>query len=75
MTAGAMVAWVAACIEWWCSLIGTCDDDHLSAPIGPVGGPFGDAPRAGFVLHIGNDTTHHSAEVGVLRDLWRAGLR
>jgi hypothetical protein len=75
MTAGDMVSWVAASVDWWCELLLSCSDEHLAAPIGPIGGPFGEAPRAGFALHIGNDTTHHGGEVGVLRDLWRAGLR
>ena len=75
MSASSMVAWVVDAVDWWCDLVGSLSDEHLAMPIGPVGGAFGDAPRAGFVLHIGNDTTHHGAEVGLLRDLWRAGLR
>jgi hypothetical protein len=75
MTASEIVPWVAAAIDWWCDLLSSLSDEHLSEPIGPIGGAFGDAPRAGFVLHIGNDTTHHAAEVALLRDLWRAGVR
>lgn len=62
-------------IEWWCGLVEGCEDDHLRTPIGPVGGAFGDVPRAAFIVHISNDVIHHGGEVGVLRDLWRAGLR
>jgi hypothetical protein len=66
---------LAVAIDWWSSLVESLDDDHLSQPIGAVGGPYGDGPRAGFVIHLKNEAVHHGAEVGVLRDLWRAGLR
>lgn len=66
---------LAAAIDWWSSLVEGLDDAHLSAPIGAIGGPYGEAPRAGFVVHLNNEAVHHGAEVGVLRDLWRAGLR
>jgi DinB superfamily len=49
-------------------------DDDLWAKIGSIGGPFGDATRAAWVLHVLEEVTHHGAEVGLLRDLYRAGL-
>jgi hypothetical protein len=66
---------LAAAVDWWSSLVERLDDDHLWQPIGAVGGFYGEAPRAGFVIHLKNEAVHHGAEVGVLRDLWRAGLR
>jgi hypothetical protein len=74
-TADQMRLWVAASVDWFCSLVASIDDEHLWQPMGPVAGGFGDGPRAGFVMHLTNDAIHHGAEVGVLRDLWRAGLR
>jgi hypothetical protein len=74
-TAAAMREWLAAAVDWFCSLVASIDDEHLWQPVGAVGGMFGDSPRAGLVMHLTNDAIHHSAEVGVLRDLWRAGLR
>lgn len=75
MTGDAMVEWLRSAVDFWCDLVASLDDAHLAAPIGAVGGPFAEASRAAFVLHIGNDTTHHGGEVGLLRDLWRAGVR
>jgi hypothetical protein len=66
---------LAAAIDWWSSVVERLDDDHLSTVIGPVGGGYANVPRAGFVIHLKNEAVHHGGEVGVLRDLWRAGLR
>lgn len=74
-TAEQMRAWLAAGVDWFCAVVASLDDEHLWQPMGPVAGTWGDGPRAGLVLHLSNDAIHHSAEVGVLRDLWRAGLR
>jgi hypothetical protein len=74
-TADQMRVWLAGTIGWFCSLVASIDDDHLWQPIGAIAGQWGDGPRAGFVMHLSNDAIHHSAEVGVLRDLWRAGVR
>lgn len=74
-TAAAMRVWLADASVWFCSLVAAIDDAHLGQPIGSVAGPWGDGPRAGFVCHLTNEAIHHGGEVGVLRDLWRAGLR
>ena len=74
-TAVLMRSWLASAVDWFSVVVASLSDDHLWAPMGSVAGPWGDGPRAGFVLHLSNDAIHHSAEVGVLRDLWRAGLR
>lgn len=66
---------LAHAVDWWSSLVEGLSDEHLSQPIGSVAGPYGDGPRAGFIVHLNNEVIHHGAEVGVLRDLWRGGLR
>jgi hypothetical protein len=48
---------------------------ELLEPVGPSEGPSAEAPYADLVLHITREALHHSAEVLVLRDLYRAGLR
>jgi hypothetical protein len=45
--------------------------DGLARPCGPAEGPFADAPLAALVLHINREMLHHSAEVLLLRDLYR----
>jgi hypothetical protein len=37
-----------------------------------AGGPYGDSERIGFVIHIMDELIHHTAEVGVMRDLYAA---
>lgn len=48
-------------------------DADLWEPIGPVGGPYADGTRVSWVLHSLDEVVHHGAEVGLLRDLYRAG--
>jgi uncharacterized damage-inducible protein DinB len=56
----------------WHTMLEACTDEHLVQPIGPIGGPYAEEPRAGFVVHMIDEQTHHGAEVGLLRDLYRA---
>jgi hypothetical protein len=44
-------------------------------PIGEAFGPFAASDTADLALHVLDELVHHAAEVGVLRDLWGAGLR
>ena len=74
-TAEQLRAWVASAADWFCGLVTSLGDEHLAQPLGPVAGMWGGGPRAGFVMHMTNEAIHHGAEVAVLRDLWRAGLR
>lgn len=55
----------------WDSHLALVDDDRLGAVVGPVGGPYADATRAGYVLHMLDEFVHHGAEVSLLRDLFR----
>jgi hypothetical protein len=45
--------------------------DGLARPCGPAEGPFAASPLAALVLHINREMLHHSAEVLLLRDLYR----
>lgn len=59
-------------IARWRADLEAVDDGRLWEPMGPAAGPFGDSPVAGFVEHIHDEFIHHSAEVALLRDLYRA---
>jgi uncharacterized damage-inducible protein DinB len=56
----------------WRRVLTATTDEGLAAPLGSIAGPFGDASRAGFVLHMLDEFIHHGAEIALLRDLWRA---
>ena len=55
----------------WDAHLALVDDERLGALIGPVGGEHGDGTRAGYVLHMLDEFIHHSAEISMLRDLYR----
>ncbi len=44
-------------------------------PLGAAFGPYAQASTLDLALHGLDELIHHGAEVGVLRDLWSAGLR
>lgn len=46
-----------------------------SHPLGDAFGPYAEANTVDLALHVVDELVHHGAEVGVLRDLWAAGLR
>ncbi|MGH9154540.1 MAG: DinB family protein [Acidimicrobiales bacterium] len=56
------------------SVVGFTDTDLLTA-VGPGGGRFGGGSIHGLVLHVADELIHHGAEIGILRDLYRAGMR
>ncbi len=68
-TAGEMLD---AAFARWKRYISATDYSKIFDKIGPVGGPLGRATRSTFVLHILDEAIHHGAEIGVLRDLYRA---
>jgi hypothetical protein len=47
------------------------DPTNLGEPVGPSEGEFAGHPYAALVLHINREVIHHSAEVLLLRDLYR----
>jgi uncharacterized damage-inducible protein DinB len=69
--AAALEALEAAQLEWR-SVLDMLTDATLEEKLGPVAGPFADADKAGFVLHVLDEAIHHAAEVALMRDLWRA---
>ena len=46
--------------------------EDLGRPVGPAEGPFAEHPYAELVLHINREVIHHSAEIALLRDLYRS---
>lgn len=56
------------------SVVRYTDADLLKA-VGAVGGRFAGGSIHGLLLHVADELIHHGAEIGVLRDLYRAGLR
>jgi len=50
------------------------DDEQLCEKMGEIAGHYADSDRASFALHILDELIHHGAEVGVVRDLYRANM-
>lgn len=59
-------------IEAWRFDLASVGDARLWEPMGPEAGPYGNDPVAAFVAHIHDEFIHHSAEVALLRDLYRS---
>lgn len=60
-----------AAYAWWSSLLHSVTDDQLAEKLGPIGGEYAEATKAGFVLHQIDEVIHHGAEVALMRDLYR----
>jgi hypothetical protein len=56
----------------WMAGVRSLDDDGMADPVGPSEGPWHEHPYAALVLHVNREAIHHSAEVALLRDLYRA---
>jgi hypothetical protein len=48
------------------------DEETLGDTMGPIAGPYADSSRESFILHELDELIHHGAEVGTVRDLFRA---
>jgi DinB family protein len=57
------------------SYVDAATDEGLWQTMGEIAGPYHDATRIGFVLHELDEFVHHGAEIGLLRDLYRASGR
>lgn len=55
----------------WIAGVRGLGTEGLGAPCGPAEGPFSEEPMAALVLHINREAIHHSAEIALLRDLYR----
>jgi hypothetical protein len=59
------------CYDGWIGGVRGLDAAGLAAPCGPSEGPYAEYPMASLVLHINREALHHTAEVLLLRDLYR----
>jgi hypothetical protein len=59
----------------WHGAISGLSTEGLEQPLGPRGAYFAHAPMTALILHVSREVMHHGGEIGVLRDLYRAGLR
>ena len=71
-SAEASVALLQEAVDHFLGLLRALDDEALATKLGAIGGGYAEATLAGFVLHQVDEATHHGAEIGVLRDLYRA---
>ena len=71
-TATEAIAALASGFETWRGYVDAVDASTLWEPCGPMAGFYAEYSRASFVLHIVDELIHHAAEIGVLRDLYRA---
>jgi hypothetical protein len=65
-------SFLAAGVDDWTHDLASVDDDRLAEPLGAEAGQYAHDPVASFVLHIHTEFVHHSAEVALLRDVYRA---
>lgn len=56
----------------WRQVLLATDDATLGLPLGPIGGQYAEASRAAFLIHQLDEIVRHGAEIGLLRDLYRA---
>jgi len=61
--------------EAWREGLEELNESGWNAPLGPSWGRFAEANTVDLALHVLDEMVHHGAEVGVLRDLWGAGMR
>ncbi|WP_158674625.1 DinB family protein [Streptomyces hoynatensis] len=54
----------------WRGWLAEVPQEALAEPIGAVAGPYGEATRLSFVLHLADELVHHTAEAALLRDLY-----
>jgi len=61
----------------WRIALSGLDEAGWNAPLGPSWGDYAEDNTFDLALHILDEVVHHSAEVGLLRDLYsqRASLR
>ncbi len=54
----------------WRNGLASLDEQAWEAPLGPAFGPFADSNTVDLALHVLDEVIHHSAEIGLLRDLY-----
>ena len=70
-TASTATGLMTAEYQRWGEGVRSLGEDGLFRPCGPAEGPFADNPFRDLVLHINREFCSHSAEVALLRDLYR----
>ena len=65
------VADLTAAFEQFRARLGAMSDSDMWAPIGESFGPFGESSHHELVLHAVHEMTHHTGEIGTIRDLYR----
>jgi DinB family protein len=60
----------ASYLGWIKGVHGLTESD-LRQPCGPAEGPFADASMAELILHVNREALHYTAQIAVLRDLYR----
>ena len=71
-TASDAIEILARGFETWRGYVDAVEASTLWEKCGPAAGIYAEYTRASFVLHIIDELIHHAAEIGVLRDLYRA---
>ncbi len=71
-TSGAAVQRLEQAYALFRAHVAALEAGTLTDAMGQVAGPYAGSTRASFVLHELDELIHHGAEVGVLRDLYRA---
>ncbi len=74
-TAVAALEQLDTAYQAWVDGIAGLGTAGLAEPAGPPGSLLADWSTAGIVLHNQRELLHHGAEIALLRDLYRAGLR
>ncbi len=69
-TADDALAMLRDAMSVWRNDLARLSEDRLWEPLGSEAGPYADEPMAAFIEHIHDELIHHSAEVGLLRDLY-----
>lgn len=70
-TAAEAIALLERAHDRWDAHLAQVTEEQLAQEVGPVAGPYAEATRAGYVLHMLDEFVHHGAELSLLRDLWR----
>ncbi|MEO3752751.1 DinB family protein [Streptomyces sp. B6B3] len=74
-TAAAGLGQLDEAYDRWTRGVRALGPEDWARPCGPAERYHPDAPMAALVLHINREALHHSAEIALLRDLYRAGAR
>jgi hypothetical protein len=71
-TAADAIATLERAHDRWDAHLALADNERLGETIGRVAGPeYAERTRGAYVLHMLDEFIHHSAEIALLRDLWR----